>query len=280
MAPLIQFYGMPGVPLAVEGDPRDAVTAWHSQRTRLHDWLADLPDDAWSGPTLCEGWDTTLLVRHLASATQFLAYTLLEASRGTATTLLEGMDTRTTVASAAELLGNRSPAEARAFLVEQDRAVDEALAALDAPGGAGLLATAEAPPGHVAAHVSLRHFLFDSWVHEYDLLVPRGDQPTVDPLETQVVVGYLTGLAALATTAVVTPVALDLRITDPVMRIGVHDVEGIIVVSPGRAPEGAAVLEGRAGDIMDRMTGRAAGVVAGDDTALAVLDRFALLLAT
>lgn len=280
MAPLHQFYGIPGVPLHVEGDPGDAVTAWHSQRTRLHDWLAALPDDAWGGPTRCEGWDTTLLVRHLASATQFLAYTLLEASRGTATTLLQGMDTRTTVASAAALLGDRPPAEARALLAEQDRAVDAALEALGAPGGAGLLATAEAPPGHVAAHVSLRHFLFDSWVHEYDLLLPRGDQPVVDRLEAEVVVGYLVGLAAVGTAVEAAPVALDLRITDPGMQIGVRDADGITVVTPGRAEEGAAALDGRAVDVVDRLTGRSGGAVTGDDAGLAVLDRFALVLST
>jgi uncharacterized protein (TIGR03083 family) len=266
--------------LSVGGDPGDAVTAWHGQRSRLRGWLDALPDDDWDGPTRCAGWDTTLLVRHLASATQFLAYTLREASQGTATTLLEGMDTRTTVASAAELLGQLTPAGARSLLAEQDLAVDEALEALGAPHGSGLLATAECPAGHVPAHVAVRHFLFDSWVHEYDLLVPCGAQPVVDPLEAQVVVGYLIGLAEIATGAGAEPIALDLRITDPGMRIGVHGADGVVVVTPGRAPVGAAVLEGRAPDVVDRMTGRRGGPVSGDDAALAVLDRFALVLST
>jgi uncharacterized protein (TIGR03083 family) len=271
---LRQFYGSTGVPLHVEADPRDVVTAWHSQRARLHGWLAELPDDDWDGPTRCEGWDVALLVRHLSSATQFLGYTLAAASDGTATTLLQGMDTRTTVASAAELLGDRPPTEARAFLAETDGQVD---AALDRLGDGGLQATAEAPPGHMAAHLVLSHFLFDSWVHEYDLLVPRGEQPPVDPLEARVVVGYLIGLASIAADE---PVPLDLRVADPVLRIGVDVVHGITTVTPGNAPAGAAVVEGRASDVVDRMTGRSAGPVGGDARGLGLLDRFALVLST
>lgn len=277
MAQLTQHYGDPGVPLVVEDDPRDAVTAWGTQRARLHEWLAALPDDVWDGPTRCEGWDTTLLVRHLASATQFLAYTLRWAAEGTATTLLEGMDTRTTVASAAELLGTLSPAEGRALLAAQDRSVGEALGAL---GDAGLLATAEAPPGHMSAHLVVRHFLFDSWVHEYDLMVPRGERPPVDPLEVGVVVSYLVGLAEVVAADGGGATALDLRISDPVARIGADASGGIVVVTPGHGRDGGAVVEGRAIDIVDRMTGRPGGVVTGDSAALTVLDRFALVLST
>ncbi len=250
MGILRQFYGSTGVPLHVEADPHDVVTAWHSQRARLHGWLAELPDDDWDGPTRCEGWDVALLVRHLSSATQFLGYTLAAASDGTATTLLQGMDTRTTVASAAELLGDRPPTEARAFLAETDGQVD---AALDRLGDGGLQATAEAPPGHMAAHLVLSHFLFDSWVHEYDLLVPRGEQPPVDPLEARVVVGYLIGLASIAADEPVPPRPTGRR-PGPAHRGGrrPRDHDG----HPGECPAGAAVVEGRAGDVVDRMTGR------------------------
>jgi len=274
VATLRQYYGSPVAPLVVEGDPRDAVTAWHSQRSRLRAWLDGLPDDAWSGPTRCEGWDTSLLVRHLSSATQFLGYTLAEASGGTATTLLQGMDTRTTVAAAAEQLGTRRPDEARQMLAGADGTVD---AALDRLGDTGLQGIAEGPPGHMGAHLVLRHFLFDSWVHEYDLQLPRGGQPEADPLEAQVVVGYLIGLASIGDA---TPVALDLRITDPDLRIGVDVVDGTVTVSPERVPAGASVVEGRATDVVDRMSGRTGGVVSGDDAALGVLDRMALVFAS
>jgi len=280
VASIRQFYGSPGVPLVVEADTDDAVRAWHTQRARLHAWLALLPDDAWTGPTRCAGWDVTLLVRHLGSATQFLGYTLAQASEGTATTLLQDMDTRTTVASAAELLGDRPPAEARAFLTAADARVD---ASLDRLGPRGLLATAEAPPGHLPVHLALTHFLFDSWVHEYDLLLPHGEQPVVDALESRVVVGYLCGLASTTwdgPSGPGTPVPLAMRLTDPDLRIGVEVRDGVTVVTPGSAAAGAAVIEGRVADVVDRLTGRAGGPVVGDVDGLAVIDRFALVLST
>lgn len=280
MAIIRQFYGPPGVPLAVDTDPGDVVVAWHGQRARIHRWLGGLAEDAWDGPTRCEGWDTSLLVRHLGSATQFLGYTLSQASNGRATTLLQGMDTRTTVASAAELLGDRSPADARDFLTGVDAEVDSALGRLGRPG---LDATAEAPPGHLPAHLALTHFLFDSWVHEYDLLLPRGERPVVDLLEARVVVGYLTGLASLAWDGPAgpgTPVPLELRLTGPDLHIGVEVRSGITTVTSGSAVAGAAVVEGRMTDVVDRLTGRAGGPVEGDVAALAVFDRFALVLST
>ena len=62
------------------------------------------------------------------------------------------------------------------------------------------------------SHLAVSHFVFDSWVHEYDLMLPRGERPFVDPLEAEVTVRYLIGLAEVATGAR-TP--LELRLTEP-----------------------------------------------------------------
>ena len=274
MAVIRQFYGPRGVPLEVEARPGDTVMAWHSQRTRLRAWTADLPDDQWDGPTRCEGWETGQLVRHLSSAGQFLAYTLSEASTGTATTLLQGMDTRSTVAAAAELLGDRTPTGARAFLAEVDDGVDAAVGRLD-PGGLG--AVAEGPPGHMAAHLVLSHFFFDSWVHEYDLLLPRGQRPRADPVEAEVTVRYLAGLAPVLTGS---PVALDVRLVDPELRVGVDHRGDTVVVTVGSAPGRGAVVEGAVLDVVDRMCGRSGGPVDGDPEGLAVLDALAAVFAS
>jgi uncharacterized protein (TIGR03083 family) len=274
VARIRQYYGPGGVPLVMEYDPHDPVIAWRTQRARLRDWLDDLPDDAWGGPTRCESWDTAALVRHLTSASQFLGYTLGEAASGTSTCLLEGMDTRGTVEAAAAMLGDREPAVARAFLAETDAIATEALAVL---GDDGLSAMAEAPPGRVPVHLAVSHFLFDSWVHEYDLLVPRGQDPVIDPLETMVVVGYLVGLASVAADE---PTPLDVRLVDTDLRVGVDVVDGTTMVVFGDAPAGAWVLEGPVVEFVDRITGRGGSAMTGDDRGLAVLDGFAAVLAT
>jgi hypothetical protein len=111
-------------------------------------------------------------------------------------------------------------------------------------------------------------------------MVPRGGRPEIDPLETRIVVGYLIGLASITAVASGAPATMALRISDPDLCIGVDVVDGLVVVTPDRTPPGAAVVEGRAADVVDRLTGRAGGTVAGDPPGLEVLDRFALVLAT
>lgn len=268
-----QFYGPAGVPLRIDGHPDEPAAAWRSHRTRVRGWLDALPDPDWVRPTRCELWDVTSLARHLASGSQFLGYTLHMGAAGTATTLLQGFDPHTTVQAAAAMLGELTPATAREAVTAMDAAVDEELARM---ADAGWSAMAEAPPGQLPAHLSVNHFLFDSWVHEYDLMVPRGERPLVDPSEATVAVRYLLGLASVVTAS---EVCLDVRLRDPEIRVGVDVADGDVVVSTDSVPSGAAVVEGSLVDVVDRATGREAGPIHGDEQALAVLDAFGALLA-
>ena len=270
MATLTQYYGGGGVPLRIEADPADPAAAWRSQRRRLAAWLDQLADEGWSGPTRCESWDVTLLVRHLASASQFLGYSLHEGLAGTPSVLLTGMDTRTTVEAAAASLGELTPDDARALVASVDGSVEAELTRLD---GTEWSVVAEAPPGHLAAHLALSHFVWDSWVHEYDLLLPRGEHPAVDPVESEVAVRYLVGLVSVGSS-----VPLDLRLTDPELRLGVDRVDGVTTVTVGSAPPGAGVVEGTVVDVVDRASGRPSGPLAGDPSALVALEAFTLVL--
>jgi len=274
MARIRQHYAGSGVPLVVDIDPMAPVLGWRSQRARMGSWLDGLTDDDWRGATRCESWDVTGLVRHLASACQFLGFTLHEAQKGTATTLLEGMDTRDTVEAAAAMLGEQTPEEARAVLADADAAADAEMTAL---GPERLSITAEAPPGHLPAHLAVSHFLFDSWVHEYDLMLPRGQRPPADHRESLVVTAYLTGLAVVSTGSVA---PLDFRLHGPDLRLGLSVDDGVTTVSPGSVPDRALVVEGSVPDVVDRITGRPGGAVRGDEQALDVLDSFARVLAT
>jgi hypothetical protein len=272
MATIRQYYGGEGAPLHVEGDESAPAAGWRAQRARLHEWLGSVPDPEWRGATRCALWDMTALVRHLASGSQFLGYTLHQALAGEPTSLLRDFDTHTTVQAAAAMLGDMTPTGVRASMGSMDAAVDAELTNL---GSAGWSALAEAPPGHVPAHLAVSHFLFDSWVHEYDLMLPRGEKPTVHPLEVEVVIRYLTGLASLVTDATT---ALDVRVTDLDLRVGLRVAEAQRYVTVGAAPSGAAVIEGRAVDIVDHASGRGRAALRGDDRGLAVLDGLAAVL--
>ena len=272
MAAIRQWYGGAGVPLHIEGDVEAPAAGWRSHRARLREWLGSLPDPEWDGATRCGLWDVTSLVRHLTSGSQFLGYTLHRASAGEPTRLLRNFDPHATVQAAAAMLGELTPDEARTSMTSMDASVDAECSTLDS---AGWSMPAEAPPGQLPAHVVVSHFLFDSWVHEYDLLLPRGEDPVVDPLEVEVVVRYLVGLASLATDATT---ALDVRLSSPSLRIGLSVADGQRHVTVGSAPTGAAVVEGRAVDVVDYATGRDSGAVSGDKQGLAVLDGLARVL--
>jgi uncharacterized protein (TIGR03083 family) len=272
MAMIRQWYDGAGVPLHIEGDVEAPAAGWRSQRARLRERLDSVPDPDWGGATRCGLWDMTLLVRHLASGSQFLGYTLHQASGGEPTSLLRNFDPHATVQAAAAMLGELTPAQARASMTSMDASVDAECTTLH---GAGWSLLAEAPPGQVPAHIAVSHFLFDSWVHEYDLFLPRGEAPVVDPLEVEVVVRYLVGLASLVTDA---STALDVRLTEPELRIGLSVSDGQRQVTVSSVPAGAAVIEGRAVDVVDYATGRDGAAVSGDPSGLAVLDGLALVL--
>jgi uncharacterized protein (TIGR03083 family) len=236
-------------------------------------WLDALPDEEWGKPTRCDLWDVTGLVRHLASGSQFLGYTLHQSARGEATTLLQGFDPHTTVQAAAAMLGELTPAEARATLAEVDSSVDRELRKHADGHWTG---AAEAPPGNLPASLAVNHFMFDSWVHEYDLMLPRGERPVLDPFEARVVVSYLLGLATIHAGS---DVPLDVRLTDLDLRIGVAVDGGAVTVAADDVGSRAAVVEGAVLDVVDRATGRVAGPVDGDAPGLAVLDGFGKILA-
>jgi hypothetical protein len=161
----------------------------------------------------------------------------------------------------------------RSLLAAKDASVATELATL---GARDWRAMAEAPPGQLPAHLAVSHFVLDSWVHEYDLMVPRGEHPVMDPVEAETVVGYLIGLASVQTGA---DTSLDLRLTRPDLRVGLEVVNQTVHVTSGSTPQRGRVIEGNVTDLVDRATGRDGGPVQGDVVALAVLDGFASLLA-
>jgi uncharacterized protein (TIGR03083 family) len=267
-----QFYQGSGAPLRIDQDPGAPAAAWRSHRARLGAWLDGVPDPEWSGATLCTEWDVTALVRHLASGSQFLGYTLHCASAGQATTLLAEFDSHRTVQASAAMLGELTPAEARSLRAEMDASVSREI---DQCASVGWQATAEAPPGWLLAPLVVNHFLFDSWVHEYDLMVPRGEQPPVDPDEATPVLQYVVGLASLQAGA---PTPFEVRITDLDLRVAVGVEDGVTVVSRADSTAGTPVVEGPLVDVIYRATGRRSGAVDGDGPALAVLDTLAELM--
>lgn len=271
-----QYYEPPGAPMEAPATAGEVVAAWMQHRRRLRTWLHELPPEAWDRPTRCGGWTTTSLVEHLISGAQFLGYTLHQSARGTGTNLLAAFDPQRTPAAAAAQFKGKSKSDLLATLDGVDARVAEELAA----EGRDWEGPAEAPPGLVCARLSVNHFLFDSWVHERDLMLPAGESPAVVPNETSAVLGYVVALAGAAGWAdddtPKTAIALDVVATD--LRICVSAIRDAdqITTTLEPNPRASVRVEGTADELVDFATGRSTGgQLTGDSAAVAFLANLA-----
>ncbi len=97
---------------------------------------------------------------------------------GTPTRVLAAFDPVATPASLAAADRHLEPAE---VLDRFRRSTSELVDTWRALAGSEWEQLAEAPAGHVAVDVLTHHALWDAWVHERDVLVPRGvEPPTID----------------------------------------------------------------------------------------------------
>jgi hypothetical protein len=213
----------------------------------------------------------TGLVAHLITGGQFLGYSLHEARKGAATRFLAGFDPRSTPAAAAAGLAGQSKRELMTAFADVDGQIVRETEGLDAEGWQR---TAEGPVGHIPVYVALNHFLWDSWVHERDLMLPAGEHPMTDPNEAAMAVSYVVGLAGVVReigSAPVTDVSFGVRLTDVDVSMRAVAAGGTMTVAFGPA-DGDASVTGTAGDVVDFVTGRtSAEHLDGDQAALEFL---------
>jgi uncharacterized protein (TIGR03083 family) len=271
-----QYYEVPGAPMDAPATATGVVAAWLQHRTRLRTWLHELPEAAWSGPTRCSGWTTTGLVEHLISGAQFLGFTLHQSAKGVGTNLLAAFDPQETPAAAAALLQGASRSGLLAALDDADARVAAELAAEDRDWAA----PAEAPLGLVCARLSVNHFLFDSWVHERDLMLPVGANPVLVPDEAAAVLSYIVALAGAARWAdddePTRPIALDVIATDLGIRVSAVRDATKTVTTFAAEPEAHNRVAGTTDELVDLATGRGTGDgLEGDPDAVAFLANLA-----
>jgi uncharacterized protein (TIGR03083 family) len=167
--PLRQFYGGDRR-LVIEG-LGSAVEPFRRHRTRFLAALAGLADDEWAGTTRCDAWDAKDVCNHLASADGFFAHTLGGRGRAEPTTFLRGFDPTSSPEAVIAPQRAQPNAAALASLTASTARLDDALAAGDDDEWPLL---SESPFGHVPLRVIAAHSLWDSWLHERDILGPLG----------------------------------------------------------------------------------------------------------
>ena len=170
---LIPRYGTDPV-IVLDGDPSAIAEPVIRQRRRLTALLADLDDEQWAHPSRCAGWSSRDVILHLDSTNNFWSFSIAQARRGEPTTFLATFDP---VASPVQLVndaGAISNAETLDRFTASTEALVTVLESLDADGWTTL---AEAPPGHISVSALAHHALWDSWIHERDIVLPLGRTP-------------------------------------------------------------------------------------------------------
>lgn len=256
-----RYGGEPVIDLdAVLTDPGEACTR---QRARLAAVLAASTPEEWQTPSRCEGWSVQDVVEHLATATQFWALSIRSGVDGEPTRLLATFDPAAGPAAMVAAVRGADVAVTRERFLAANRALDDALASL---GSSDWSRLAEAPPGHLAIRAVVAHALWDSWIHERDILLPLGREPTIEPDEVEPALAYAAavgpGFRCAAGSVRTGTLAVVAHRPESTFRV---EIGATARVEPGAAvAAGTAVIEGDAVDLLDALSYRAPMVVVPD----------------
>jgi uncharacterized protein (TIGR03083 family) len=187
---LIPRYGADPV-ITLDGPPAAIVGPAVRQRRRLAAALASFGEEEWAHPSRCEGWSSRDVVVHLDSTNTFWAHSIGSGLRGEPTELLATFDP---VATPAQIVAAAHGASTSEVLDRFVATTDSLVDVMTAVGGDGWSAVAEAPPGHLRIGAVAHHALWDSWVHERDILLPLGLAPDEEPDEIALGLRYVAAL--------------------------------------------------------------------------------------
>ena len=157
--------------VTIDGDPAAIAAPLVRQRRWVASTLAAFTDEQWSHPSRCEGWSARDVLVHLDGTNAFWTLSLAAGLRGEPTRFLATFDPVTSPATSVAQSRDQTPTEVLARFTESTEALARLVESFDP---ADWTVLAEAPPGHLAASVVAHHALWDSWIHERDILLPLG----------------------------------------------------------------------------------------------------------
>jgi uncharacterized protein (TIGR03083 family) len=241
--------------IVLEGPVDEVVASTVRQRRRLAEVVTGFGADEWSHPSRCERWTARDVIVHLDSTNAFWTASITAGVRGEPTRFLATFDPVSSPAELVEAAHARETAEVLDHFLASTEMFTEALEGL---GDEDLDQLAEAPPGHVPVSTVVHHALWDSWVHERDVLLPMGGAPDEEPDEITACLRYATALApALSiTSGARRRGTLAIDVVEPEVLL-TADVGDIVVVRPGSAPGADLRLSGDAVELLEALSVRA-----------------------
>lgn len=234
------------------GDP---CPAFVRQRARLAKTLSELSAGEWNTPSRCDGWTVQDVIEHLAGVNGFWALSLESGLRHRPTRLLASFDPVSVPAAMVDAARGAPPTDTLDRFVATNDALTDLLGTLS---GADWSRPAEAPPGHLAIRAVVAHALWDSWIHERDVLVPLSRHPVVesDEVSTSLVYVAALGPAIGCNSGSTRTGALGVIAHHPEVRFTV-DIGTEVVVRPGVTGEATATIEWDAVGLLEAMSFRA-----------------------
>jgi hypothetical protein len=195
------------------------------------------------------------VVAHLIGTNQFWAISINAGLSGSPTRFLAEFDPVATPAQMVDAVRSRTVAET----LDQFVATNHDLAsALESVGPGQWSVLAEAPPGHVALRALALHALWDSLIHERDIVIPLGLEVVEEPDELCAALHYAAALgpAFRASTGNERDGRLRVQSTDPQTSFDVVIDGPVVTVRDCEAGSDVPVLSGRAIDLLEALSFR------------------------
>ena len=160
---------------ACDLDPEHLLEVFGQQRRRFVAVLRGFGPDDWAAPTRCADWSAHDVVRHLCDAT---AFATAAGADDRTLDMTAGFDPRITPREYLAASAGESPAATLSRLVAT---TSELLACARGRLAGGSRFDVYVPYGPMDWTVLILHLFWDSWIHERDVLLARGNEhPTSD----------------------------------------------------------------------------------------------------
>ncbi|CAB4790768.1 MAG: maleylpyruvate isomerase family mycothiol-dependent enzyme [Actinobacteria bacterium] len=241
--------------VSIDGSPSDQCVPLVRQRRRLEDLLRGLSDEQWNAPSRCGTWTIKDVVVHLAGVNRFWQASAAAGIAGTPTRLLGGFDPAATPSMMVDSLGSITSAAALEMFVSSNDALLATVADLD---DTAWTVVAESPMGHVSLRLVMQHALWDSWVHERDIMLPLGLTPAVEADEVRSCLQYAAALGAALSIGLGQPITgwLSVQAANPsvIFAIEVTNLVAISELADGVVSVTASCLQGDAVQLAEALS--------------------------
>lgn len=177
--------------VSIEGDPCDLLAPLIRQRTRLAETAATFTDQQWAVQSRCQAWSVRDVIAHLAGINPLYVASAVAGLAGEPTRMMPHFDPATSPPQMVDAMEALSPAEVLALFNSTN---EELFAMVESWGSQEWSTTAESPLGEVPIRLLMSHALWDSWVHERDILIPLGIEPEVASDEVVASLRYVAAL--------------------------------------------------------------------------------------